>query len=139
MRASADFLELMQIRMGDRLESRLDLPEPLAELQVPALLLQPLVENAIKHGLEPKVRGGLIEIVARRDGDWLTLSVRDTGAGPGEAASRGTHFGLEQVRQRLLAIYGPQASLALDAVADLQGGTLASIRIPLAHTRESTE
>ena len=134
----ADFLELMQIRMGDRLESRLDLPEPLAELQVPALLLQPLVENAIKHGLEPKVRGGLIEILARHDGDWLTLSVRDTGTGLGDAASHGTHFGLDQVRQRLLAVYGPQANLTLEAVADLQGGSLASIRIPLAQTREST-
>jgi len=127
----ADYLELMQVRMGDRLQPRLDLPEDLAEHEVPALLLQPLVENAIKHGLEPHVRGGMIEVLARRDDRWLVLSVRDTGVGLGNAPSSGTTFGLEQVSQRLATVYGPEATLTLRLATDAQGGTLASICIPL--------
>jgi LytS/YehU family sensor histidine kinase len=134
----ADYLELMQVRMGERLAVRLDLPEALAEHEVPALLLQPLVENAIKHGLEPEVRGGLIQISAHRDGAWLLLGVRDTGSGPGAASSGGTGFGLEQVRQRLAALYGADAALTLGFAPDAQGGTLASIRIPYTQTAKAT-
>ena len=128
----SDYLQLMQVRMGERLQTRLDLPDELAGASVPPLLLQPLIENAIKHGLEPHVRGGRIEVRAARLGDELRLTVRDTGAGLAPAAADGgTRFGLEQVRKRLATIYGAAAALELVAAADAEGGTVATVRIPL--------
>ncbi len=128
----ADYLALMQVRMGARLQIRLSLPGDLGTLPFPTLLLQPLVENAIKHGLEPHVQGGRIEVSAARDGGKLVLRVRDTGAGlaPGMPAGR-AGFGLEQVRERLAALYGPAASLTLGAAADAEGGTLVTLSLPL--------
>ena len=126
-----DYLALMQIRMGDRLQTRFELPEALAEVPVPPLLLQPLVENCIKHGLEPSVSGGRIEMRAAREGDRLVLTVRDTGAGLGGGAADGTRFGLEQVRERLAALYGERASLTLRDADDTEGGALATVRLPL--------
>jgi LytS/YehU family sensor histidine kinase len=72
-----DYLALMAVRMGPRLAVRIELPDALRALPVPALLLQPLVENAIRHGLEPKVSGGRIEVSAHREADALVLDVRD--------------------------------------------------------------
>ena len=90
---SADYLALMGMRMGPRLQVRLDLPEALRDWPVPTLLLQPLVENAIAHGLEPAVRGGRIEISAREaraaQARVLELTVRDTGIGLGDGAPGG--------------------------------------------------
>ena len=127
----ADYLALMQIRMGDRLAVRFDLPAPLAEWPVPPLLLQPLVENGIKHGLEPAVAGGRIDVSAAREGDALVLRVRDTGTGFGAPSPENSNFGLAQVRERLAALYGTRASLTLAPAADAEGGTLATIRLPL--------
>jgi signal transduction histidine kinase len=132
----ADYLALMAVRMGPRLQVRLDLPDELREQPVPPLLLQPLVENSIKHGLEPQVRGGRIEVSARRDGTMLVLDVRDSGAGPVDQAD-GSRFGLAQVRERLAAQYGADAALRLDA-ASPGGGTLARITLPLQHPHPST-
>lgn len=127
-----DFLALMGVRMGGRLQSRLDLPDALRATPVPPLLLQPLVENAIKHGLEPKVEGGRIEVRAERRDDQLRLQVRDTGLGLGAAAATaGTQFGLQQVRARLRTLYGAQASLQIEAAADTEGGTVATLTLPL--------
>ncbi len=128
----ADYLALMAVRMGPRLAVQLNLPDELATVQVPPLLLQPLVENAIKHGLEPQVDGGRIDVTARHVGDRLHLAVRDTGAGLGGMPSAaGTSFGLEQVRARLATLYGTRATLTLQAATDAQGGTLAHIELPL--------
>ncbi len=127
----ADYLALMQVRMGTRLRMRLDLPDALAALAVPPLLLQPLVENAIKHGLEPQIDGGRIEVRAVRDAGQLVLTVRDTGAGLAVPAGDGTRFGLQQVRDRLAALYGDSASLTLAAASDAEGGTLATVRLPI--------
>ena len=127
----ADYLALMQVRMDARLRTRFELPDALAELPLPPLLLQPLVENCIKHGLEPAVAGGRIDISAARDGDTLVLRVRDTGAGLAEPDVAGTQFGLVQVRERLAALYGTQASLTLTDAGDAEGGTLATIRLPI--------
>jgi Histidine kinase/Histidine kinase-, DNA gyrase B-, and HSP90-like ATPase len=130
-----DYLALMAVRMGPRLTVRTELPATLREVPVPALLLQPLVENAIRHGLEPLVEGGRIEVTARRDGDALVLDVRDTGGGllP-DSSGNGSRFGLRQVRDRLATLYGERASLTLvDAPGD-EGGALASVRIPLPET-----
>ena len=116
--------------MGPRLATRFELPEALAALPVPPLLLQPLVENAVKHGLEPKVEGGRIVISARRDGERLVLEVRDSGVGLGAASSDGTRFGLAQVRERLATLYGGAARL--DLAPAPEGGTLATIELPIA-------
>ncbi len=129
-----DYLALMKIRMGERLQAEVDFPPKLGELAVPTLLLQPLVENAIKHGLEPNVEGGRLLVSARLDGKDLVLSVRDTGIGLSGVANDGTHFGVNQVRERLSTLYGPAASLVLGAPDDDQGGTLATVRIPLNRT-----
>ena len=127
----ADYLALMQVRMGDRLQAQFDLPAELAAVPVPPLLLQPLVENCIKHGLEPFVAGGRIHVGATREGDVLVLRVRDTGAGLSDTHGDGTRFGLVQVRERLATLYGTHASLTLQAAGDAEGGTLATIRLPL--------
>ncbi|MEQ1686341.1 MAG: histidine kinase, partial [Burkholderiaceae bacterium] len=127
----ADYLALMQVRMGERLQTHFDLPDELATLPVPPLLLQPLVENSIKHGLEPKVEGGRIDVRARREGEQLVLEVRDTGAGLSDTRSDGTRFGLVQVRERLATLYGTKASLELVNTGDAEGGTRATLRLPL--------
>ncbi|MBT2299187.1 histidine kinase [Variovorax paradoxus] len=126
-----DYLELMSVRMGARLAYRLDLPDDLRELPVPPLLLQPLVENAIRHGLEPQVQGGEITVGARREGLRLLIDVCDTGVGidKARAPSEDGGFGLAQVRERLATVYGPQGSLSLSALPT--GGTCATITLPL--------
>lgn len=122
-----DYLELMAIRMGTRLHYTLELPPELAEVPVPALLLQPLVENSIQHGLEPKVEGGRIDVRARREGADLVLEVQDTGVGDtrGDATRKG--FGTTQIRERLATLHGGRArfDFALSA-----GGSLATIVLP---------
>jgi hypothetical protein len=127
----ADYLALMQVRMGERLQAHFDLPEELAALPVPPLLLQPLVENSIKHGLEPKIAGGRIDVSARREAEQLVLEVRDTGAGLSDTRSDGTQFGLLQVRERLATLYGAKASLELVNAGGAEGGTRATLRLPL--------
>ena len=135
----ADYLALMQVRMGPRLETRLELPAELASMPVPPFVLQPLVENAIKHGLEPHVGHGRIEVCAARDGDRVRLTVRDTGAGvappgrveaPQPEAHPPTRFGLAQVRERLAAVYGSAASLELSPAGDAEGGSRAVVTLP---------
>ncbi len=128
----ADYLALMAVRMDTRLQVQLDLPADLRAVPVPPLLLQPLVENAIKHGLEPQVAGGLIEVRAQQRGQRLLLQVRDTGIGLAAAAgTAGSHFGLDQIRQRLATLYGTHASLVLQSADDGRGGTLALLDLPL--------
>ena len=124
-----DYLELMKIRMGPRLAYALDLPEELAGVQVPALLLQPLVENSIQHGLETKVEGGRIAVRALRDGARLVIEVHDTGVGEASGASNGKGFGLTQIRERLQAMYGERA--VLDFQRDGEGAH-ARITLPIA-------
>jgi LytS/YehU family sensor histidine kinase len=132
----ADYLALMGTRMGPRLQSTLDLPDALRTVPLPPLLLQPLVENAIKHGLEPHVQGGRVEIRARAEGQTLVLTVRDTGAGLRDGTPpEGTRFGLVQVRERLATLHGNAASLTLEPAPDADGGTLATIRLPLNATK----
>ena len=110
-----DYLELMAVRMGPRLAYSLELPPGLAQLQVPTLLLQPLVENSIQHGLEPKIEGGRITVTAHRDGNTLTLRVSDTGVGTSQPAGKGSGFGMTQVRERLATLYGGAAALEFSA------------------------
>ncbi|CAN5506269.1 hypothetical protein BH11PSE7_BH11PSE7_05950 [soil metagenome] len=123
-----DYLELMKVRMGPRLSYALDLPPELARHPVPTLLLQPLVENSIQHGLEPKVGGGHIAVTARRDGNQLVLDVTDTGIGAALAPGAGKGFGLTQVRERLATLYGAAASL--DFAATQGDGAHVVSRLP---------
>ena len=132
-----DYLELMAARMGPRLAYTLDLPDALRTAPVPPLLLQPLVENAIRHGLEPQVQGGHITVRAYTrpapgGQTLLVLEVADTGAGlPAQlpAPSPGRSFGLTQVRERLATLHG--AAGTLDLIAGGQGGTTARATFPL--------
>ncbi|MBX3586743.1 MAG: histidine kinase [Ramlibacter sp.] len=128
-----DYLELMSIRMGPRLSYQLDLPDALAAQPVPPLLLQPLVENAIKHGLEPKVEGGRVSVSARLEGAELVLEVADTGVGleaaaPGDTERASPGFGVAQVRERLATSYGAES--AIELVAANGGGSTATVRFP---------
>jgi signal transduction histidine kinase len=115
------YLDIMSLRMGPRLSYRLDLPAALERAEVPPMLLQPLVENAIKHGLEPKVGQGSVEVVARTLPSGVEIRVADNGLGlpAGEddepSASPGnTSYGLRHVRDRLRVLYGPTARLSLE-------------------------
>jgi len=129
-----DYLALMQVRMGPRLRTRFELPPELAEVAIPPLLLQPLVENAIQHGLEPALDGGEISISARHDGMQVIVEIRDTGVGiasaPASATPAADHtgFGLQQVRERLATRFGAAASVELRTPP--AGGTLAIVRLP---------
>ena len=130
-----DYLALMAVRMGTRLQFTLDLPPELASLSVPPLLLQPIVENSIKHGLEPKVEGGSITVRARCTNKVLTLEVLDTGVGvaaSGQSAATSKEneggFGLAQVRERLATAYGPAATIKV--VANYPTGTGTIITFP---------
>jgi LytS/YehU family sensor histidine kinase len=111
---------------------QLDLPPALAGRPVPPLVLQPLVENAIRHGLEPQAAQGRLEVRARLDRGTLVLTVRDTGRGLPAGADSSGGFGLTQVRARLAALYGDRAGLALAPGADAEGGTLATVTLPAA-------
>ena len=124
-----DYLELMAIRMGSRLKFTLELPGALAQQPVPTMLLQPLVENAIQHGLEPKVGGGEVRVAARRDGTDVVLEVADTGVGlSGVQPAGGKGFGMNQVRERLATLYGERASIDFGPVDS--GGCRVVIRYP---------
>jgi sensor histidine kinase YesM len=125
----SDYLALMQLRMGERLRVTLTLPAELAGTAIPPLLLQPLVDNAIKHGLEPHVDGGELRVTATRAGNRLTLEVADSGAGLASATGLpGTGFGIAQVRERLAQRYGSAASFALTPQPG--GGSVARIEMP---------
>jgi hypothetical protein len=123
-----DYLELMAIRMGPRLRYSLELPQGLANLPVPALLLQPVVENSILHGLEPKLEGGEVVVRAADEGGRLLLEVCDSGIGEA-AASGGKGFGLLQVRERLAALHGTHATY--EFTRDAQGART-RILLPIA-------
>jgi signal transduction histidine kinase len=124
-----DYLALMSVRMGPRLAFTLHLPRELAAEPVPTLLLQPLVENSVLHGLEGKVEGGRVDVAARRDGADLVLEVVDTGIGLGApGAQEGEGFGLAQTRERLATLYGAAATVRL--AAEAAGGVRATVRFP---------
>jgi two-component sensor histidine kinase len=114
-RLVAAYLDVLAVRMGDRLRYRIELPDALRQVAIAPMLLQPLVENAISHGLEPKVEGGEIVVSARAAGGHLCLQVSDTGVGLRETASAkpGGGVGLSNLRERLRSLYGGAARLEL--------------------------
>ena len=147
-----DYLALMQVRMGPRLAVDIDVPQPLRTVPLPPLLLQPLVENAIRHGLEPQVQGGTIWLSAclvqdACNGEQIEISVTDDGLGYADDAPDamaalaalapstspdGLHqggLGLSHVRERLAHAYGEHATLHW--AARQPHGTCVRVRLPL--------
>ncbi|WP_254063410.1 histidine kinase [Rhodanobacter sp. L36] len=129
------YLEILKLRMGTRLGLQIDVPEALRITPLPPMMLQTLVENAIKHGLEPKPAGGTVWIFARRDDDTIAITVADDGQGFGDA-SGGTGIGLKNVRERLRLMYDGEASLAV--VANVPAGVAATITVPVSTRPAST-
>ncbi|WP_394143157.1 sensor histidine kinase [Vibrio atypicus] len=127
------YLAIQKVRLGQRLDYKID-NSLLSDINLPPLVLQPLVENAIQHGIEPKAEGGCVEIVAQEAGDSLVIEVTDSGVGiHGSSNHAGHGVGLENTQQRLKALFGDEASLALLEVAT--GGVKAKVSIPLMQLR----
>ena len=121
-----NFLSILKIRMGERLQVHLDLPSELRNATMPPMLLQPLIENAIKHGLEPKLEGGSITLVAARNGDNVRISIVDTGLGFSNKPSNG--IGLKNVRERIEKLYGARGSVLIEE--NQPSGTKVAVTIP---------
>ncbi|NNM82181.1 MAG: histidine kinase [Burkholderiales bacterium] len=118
-----NYLEIMKVRFGERLSWEIDAGESAREAKFPPMLLQPLVENAVRHGIEPKLGGGRLRLSARRTGGRLSVSVRDDGPGMGENPDGN---GLANVKARLAAIYGEAGRLILES----DEGAVATLEVP---------
>jgi signal transduction histidine kinase len=122
------YLEILKVRMEDRLQATINVPEGLLSAEFPPMMIQSLVENAIKHGLEPKAEGGTLTVSAEIVHGRLAVTVADTGLGFGRADTAGTGIGLANIRERLKLLYGDKASML---VADnLPSGTVVTITVP---------
>jgi two-component system, LytTR family, sensor kinase len=122
------YLDVVRLRFGDRLAVTVDADPEVLGAAVPPLVLQPLVENALKHGLEPLERPGRLEVLARREGRaGLRLEVRDDGVGLPASVREG--IGVRNTRDRLRQLYGAEGSLELRTREG--GGTLASVSLPI--------
>ncbi|MGV7208703.1 sensor histidine kinase [Oxalobacteraceae bacterium A2-2] len=125
---SRSYLAIMQARMQARLAVSIEVPTEYLSASFPTMMLQILIENAIKHGLEPKVAGGRIDLRAQVEGGMLQVDVIDDGVGFSPHAADGT--GLNNVRERLRILYGERAQLIIET--PLEGGAKVSIRLPYA-------
>jgi two-component system LytT family sensor kinase len=127
------YLDIQQMRFADRLRVVLDVPPEVSDALVPTLLLQPLAENAIRHGIEPRPAGGTLRLSADRSGNELCIELHDDGVGI-QADGRNGHgtaghgVGLANTRQRLEELYGPRHHFSVKP--DPEGGTVVTIRIP---------
>ena len=120
------YLAIMRVRYGERVRYEFQIAQDALSACVPALLLQPLVENAVKYAIEPSPERGKIDIHARRDGNFLRLRVADTGPGIAPAAPLKEGIGLSSTRARLRELYGEQGSLEIDN----ESGFIVKIKIP---------
>ena len=120
------YLDVLKIRMGERLTYAFEIDPGLLAAAFPPMLLQPLVENAIRHGLEPKVQGGRVTVSARTQADRLQISVADDGLG--FAQTPGDGVGIGNIRDRLRAIYGSTAVLELSS--KVGAGVTATMSLP---------
>ena len=128
------YLNILQMRMGERLAFSITAPDDLLPFSFPPMMLPSLVENAIKHGLEPQREGGRIDIVAERvqeaTGQCLRISVKDTGKGLSDTTPQaGSGVGLSNLRERLAALYGSHGRFAI--TANTPRGVVAMIEVPL--------
>ncbi|MBK9019155.1 MAG: histidine kinase [Sulfuritalea sp.] len=121
------YLDILKIRMGERLDYAFEIPSELLGRDFPPMLLQPLVENAIRHGLEPKLDGGFLRVDAKVTEGCLRIRVVDDGVGIAEAPGEGV--GLSNIRARLAAIYGPTARL--EVASKVGAGVTATLDLPL--------
>ena len=122
------YLDIQRARFGDRLRVTFAVGDDTKRAAVPVLLLQPLVENAIRHGLGERLAAGHIDIAARREGSRLVVTVSDDGAGPADGSTGRERVGLGNTRARLEALYGPDQRLHLSAASG-QGARL-TLEIP---------
>jgi LytS/YehU family sensor histidine kinase len=132
------YLDIERARFEQRLRVRIDVPVALRSLRVPPLVLQPVVENAVKHGIAPLLRGGDVTVTARLESTGeiraLLLVVHDTGAGVGQVelrAGRKAGVGLSNVERRLACQYGDAASVSIDSASG--AGTTVTMRMPAEH------
>jgi signal transduction histidine kinase len=121
------YLAVLKVRMEKRLTYSVDAPADLLPIQVPAMLLQPIVENAVKHGIEPRMEGGEVKVEVVRDGDSLQFTVLDNGVGFAPDARE--NIGMGAVRERLAVQYGAAAELRVERTAE--HWTRITIRIPM--------
>ena len=133
------YLEIERARFGDRLRVDFDVEPGILDALVPNFLLQPLVENAVRHGIGPKIGGGTIRVSAHRDGPWLRMIVRDDGVGISSEKLQtfSTGVGLSNTRSRLEHLYGSGHTFTFDRPAG--GGLSVTIAIPYAVASESME
>lgn len=122
------YLEILKVRMEDRLQLDVNVPEGLYSAEFPSMMIQSLVENAIKHGLEPKPEGGTLSVRAEVSHGKLAVTVADTGLGFGKAATAGTGVGLNNIRERLKLLYGNKASMSVRE--NLPSGTVVTLTVP---------
>ncbi len=124
------YLAIQSLRLGDRLKYQLTLPNDLKQIVIPPLLIQPLVENAITHGIEPMVEGGKVTMVIKVVEKKIKIIVSDNGVGFGNSRRQGTGLALKNIKSRLETIYGNNASLEL--TENSVGESEAIITIPIA-------
>ena len=122
------YLEILKVRMEERLQTEIDVPEGLMSAEFPPMMIQGLVENAIKHGLEPKAEGGKLTVKAEIVHGKLAVTVADTGLGFGRAATSGTGVGLANIRERLQLLHGSKASVTV--TENQPTGTVVTITVP---------
>lgn len=145
------FLALLQERYENRLEYLIQIPEQLLQYQIPRFTLQPLIENAIYHGIDPKSEGGCIEVTGWQEEERLVLSIRDNGRGMSDEElgrwqsalqyeanlfTRSRHIGILNVQGQIQRIFGPEYGLAL-AASCAEEGMVIMIRLPLCSSAES--
>ena len=128
------YLAIEQIRFADRLQVTWRIDDTARAALVPIFVLQPLVENAVRHGVMPRAEGGRITIAARAIGDRLELTVEDDGVGIRDGQAEGV--GLSNTRERLRTLYGDQASLSIRTPAS--GGTLVVVTLPVRRERDAS-
>ncbi len=127
-----NYLAIEQVRFADRLQVVLEIDPAVHSAAVPTFVLQPVIENAMRHGIAKRADAGLLRVVARREGDDLVIMVTDNGPGPAaDAPLQGV--GLANTRSRLATLYGDRAGLTLEAAPS--GGAVATLRFPYRETR----
>ncbi|NVC62584.1 sensor histidine kinase [Vibrio sp. 05-20-BW147] len=122
------YLSIQQIRLGERLAFHIDCEEGLKSRFIPPMLIQPLVENAITHGIEPKAAGGRVDVSVKQSDQSIVIQILDTGVGFGQGDTPGSGIGLNNIKQRLETIFADKASLSI--LEGQPSGVCAVIQIP---------
>ena len=130
------YLEILKVRMEERLSAQINVADGLLSAEFPPMMIQSLVENAIKHGLEPKPEGGSLLVKAEVVHGKLAVSVADTGMGFGVTATAGSGVGLANIRERLALIYGDKATLTISP--NTPSGTVVTVTVPYRAVTQTT-